>query len=72
MPPTISSISRASGSLMPIGNFPLVINYSDTGSLINPASFTGKIYPWDGVSTWSGTNIAPSYMTVTAANTNSG
>ena len=57
---------------MPIGNFPLVVNYSDTGSLINPASFTGKIYPWDGVSAWSGTNIAPSYMTITAANTNSG
>lgn len=29
-PPSINSISRASGSLMPIGNFPLVITYTDT------------------------------------------
>jgi hypothetical protein len=28
--PTITSTSLASGSLMPIGNFPLTIAYSDT------------------------------------------
>lgn len=28
--PTITSISLASGSLMPIGNFPLTITYNDT------------------------------------------
>ena len=36
--PTIASVSLASGSLLPIGNFPLTIGYSDTGSLINTAS----------------------------------
>lgn len=47
---------------MPIGNFPLIVTYSDTGSLINTASFTGQIYSWDGVSAWNLTNLAPSYM----------
>ena len=42
--PTITSISLASGSLMPIGNFPLIIAYSDTGSLINTATFTNEHY----------------------------
>ena len=62
--PTIISISRSSGSLMPIGNFPLIVTYSDTGSNINTASFTGKIYAWDGVSAWGATNLAPTYMTL--------
>mgnify|MGYP000897611575 CR=1 FL=1 len=62
--PTIASVSLASGSLLPIGNFPLTIGYSDTGSLINTASFTGKIYSWDGVSAWNTTNLAPSYMNI--------
>ncbi len=70
-PPTIDSISRASGSLMPIGNFPLVVTYSDTGSTINASSFTGKIFSWDGVSAWNTTNLAPSYMTLSGAATTS-
>ncbi len=70
--PVITSISRASGSLMPIGNFPLVVTYSDTGSAINTASFTGKIYSWDATgSVWNITNIAPSYMTLSGAATTS-
>jgi hypothetical protein len=69
--PVINSISRASGSLMPIGNFPLVVTYSDTGSVINAGSFTGRIYTWDGVSAWSVTNIAPTYMTLSGAATTS-
>lgn len=39
--PNISSVSLASGSLMPIGNFSITIGYNDTGSLINTTSFTG-------------------------------
>lgn len=64
MAPTITSISLASGSLLPIGNFPLTITYSDTGSLIDTTSFTGKIYSWDGVNTWNVLDLAPSYMTI--------
>ena len=56
---------------MPIGNFPLVVTYSDTGSSINTASFTGRIYAWDGVSAWGTTNLAPSYMTISGAATSS-
>ena len=70
--PVISSISHASGSLMPIGNFPLVVTYSDTGSSINTASFTGRIYSWDATgSVWNTTNLAPSYMTLSGAATTS-
>jgi hypothetical protein len=69
VPPIINSISRASGSLMPIGNFPIIIGYSDTGSLINPASFTGRIYSWDGIGAWNITNLAPTYMSLTGAPT---
>jgi hypothetical protein len=70
-PPVINSVSIASGALLPIGNFPLVVTYSDTGSAINAGSFTGKIYAWDGVSTWTATNIAPIYMTLSGAATTS-
>lgn len=71
-PPVISSVSIASGALLPIGNFPLVVTYSDTGSAINAGSFTGKIYSWDATgSVWNITNIAPSYMTLSGAATTS-
>ena len=70
-PPVISSISIASGALLPIGNFPLTITYSDTGSGINTGSFTGKIYAWDGVSAWGVTDLAPTYMTLSGAATTS-
>lgn len=32
--PNITSITHASGTLLPIGNFPLIVSYSDTGSSI--------------------------------------
>jgi hypothetical protein len=70
-PPVINSVSIASGALLPIGNFPLVVTYSDTGSAINAGSFTGKIYAWDGVSAWGVTDLAPSYMTFSGAATTS-
>jgi hypothetical protein len=70
-PPVINSVSIASGALLPIGNFPLVITYSDTGSTINTSSFTGRIYAWDGVSAWGVTDLAPSYMTLSGAATTS-
>jgi hypothetical protein len=71
IPPTILSISRASGSLMPIGNFPITIGYTDTGSLINTSSFTGRIYSWDWVSAWNTTNLAWSYMSFSGTTTTS-
>jgi hypothetical protein len=70
-PPVINSVSIASGALLPIGNFPLIVTYSDTGSAINTSSFTGKIYAWDGVSAWGVTDLAPSYMTLSGAATTS-
>jgi hypothetical protein len=71
IPPVINSVSIASGALLPIGNFPLVVTYSDTGSAINAGSFTGKIYAWDGVSAWGVTDLAPTYMTLSGAATTS-
>ncbi len=70
-PPVINTISVSSGALFPIGNFPLTVSYSDTGSTINTASFTGKIYAWDGVSAWGVTDLAPGYMTLSGAATTS-
>ncbi len=67
----ITSISITSGALLPIGNFPLTITYSDTGSTINTASFTGRIYAWDGVSAWGVSNLAPTYMTLSGVATTS-
>ena len=64
MAPTITSISLASGSLLPIGNFPITVTYNDTGSLIDATSFTGRLYSWDGVGAWNVTNIAPTYMNI--------
>jgi hypothetical protein len=46
-PPVISGSSIASGTLVPIGNFALTYNYSDTGSAIAPATATGQIYSWN-------------------------
>lgn len=70
-PPVIGSISIASGSLLPIGTFPLTTTYSDTGSAINAGSFTGKIYTWTG-GTWSVTNIAPGIMNISSSTTSTG
>ncbi|MBP9779159.1 hypothetical protein KBD33_00880 [Candidatus Gracilibacteria bacterium] len=70
--PTILSNSIASGSLLPIGNFSLTIGYSDTGSLVNASSFSGRIYSWNtGSSTWNVTNIAPTYMSISGIPTTS-
>lgn len=57
---------------MPIGNFPITIGYTDTGSLINTSSFTGRIYSWDGVGAWNTTNLAPSYMSISSVTTSTG
>jgi hypothetical protein len=46
-PPVISGSSIASGTLIPLGNFALTYNYSDTGSAIAPATATGRIYSWN-------------------------
>ena len=67
-PPNILSNSVASGTLAPIGNFPITLTYSDTGSAIDSASFTGKIYAWNATgATWFATDISSSYLTVTSA-----
>lgn len=69
-PPTITSINIASGTLIPTSNFTLTVGYSDTGSSISPSSFTGRIYAWDSTgATWSLTDIAPSYMSITGTTT---
>lgn len=71
-PPVINSTNIASGTLIPTSNFTLIVGYSDTGSAISPSSFTGRIYLWDSTgSTWSLTNIAPSYMSITGTTTTS-
>jgi hypothetical protein len=69
-PPTILSNSVASGTLAPTGAFPITLTYSDTGSAIAPATLTGRIYSWDATgATWSTTNIASSYLSITSAST---
>lgn len=69
-PPNILSNSVASGTLAPIGTFPIAVTYSDTGSAIDPSSFTGEIYVWDATgSTWLLTNIAAGYLSITSAST---
>lgn len=71
-PPNITSISVASGTLAPSGNFSITVGYSDTGSSINAGSFTGKIYAWDMTgSTWSVTDLAPLYMSLSGTATSS-
>jgi Domain of unknown function DUF11 len=67
-PPTITSVSLASGSLLPTGTFPVVYTYTDTGAGINSVTTTGALYSWN-----SGTlsyNAVPltGYMTL-AGNT---
>ncbi len=72
VPPVFSSFSIASGALLPVGNATLTIGYSDTGSAVNPASFSGKLYSWDATgSLWNTTNLAPTYMTISGATTTS-
>lgn len=63
VPPSITSNSLASGSLMPNGNFSMNIAYSDTGT-INTSSLVYTLYAWDaGTSTWASTNLASTYLT---------
>ena len=72
-PPTILSNTVASGTLAPNGTFPITITYSDTGSAIAPATLTGKIYAWDATgATWSPTNIASPYLSITSSSTSTG
>lgn len=71
-PPVINSTNIASDTLIPTSNFTLIVGYSDTGSVISPSSFTGRIYAWNSTgSTWSLTNIASSYMSITGTTTTS-
>lgn len=46
-PPTVTTVSIASGTLIPHGSFSLNYAYTDTESGINPASATGRIYAWN-------------------------
>lgn len=48
--PQILSISLASGALLPIGNFTVTTNYTDTGAGINTASVAITLERWNGVS----------------------
>jgi hypothetical protein len=69
-PPTILSNSIASGTLAPIGTFPITVTYADTGSTINTGSLSGAIYAWDATgATWDIINIASPYLSVTSAST---
>ena len=72
-PPTFLTTSVASGTLAPIGTFPLTYTYSDTGSAIVPSSFSGKIYSWNATgATWNVIDLAPVYLSVTSATTSTG
>lgn len=72
-PPVILSNSVASGTLAPYGTFPITLTYADTGSSIVAGSLTGRIYAWDATgATWSSTNIASPYLTITSASTSTG
>lgn len=71
--PVITSVSIASGALIPKWNFSLTIAYSDTGVGIAPPSFTGKIYGWDATGmTWDAVNLASDYMSVISSSTTTG
>ena len=71
-PPVITSINIASWTLIPTSNFTLTVWYSDTGSSIDVASFTGKIYSWNSTgATWDTTNMAPTYLSITWSTTSS-
>jgi len=65
IPPTITSISIASGSLLPGGNHTLSIEYNDADSGIDTASAIIQLAKWDGVSAY-GPNIAGTGMTLDA------
>lgn len=58
---------------MPIGNFPISVSYSDTGTNINTSSFSKKIYSWNtGSLSWSTTDIAPTYTSIIGSPTTDG
>jgi hypothetical protein len=69
-PPVISGSSIASGTLVPIGNFALTYNYSDTGSAIAPATATGQIYSWNSGTLSYNASSLTGYMTL-GSNTSS-
>jgi hypothetical protein len=69
-PPNITSVNIASWTLIPKWDFSIIANFSDTGSSIQPISFSGYIYAWDSTgSTWSPMNIASGYMSITGSTT---
>jgi hypothetical protein len=44
----------------------ITTTYTDTGSSIDIASFSGQIFSWNtGTSLWNTTDLAPLYMTIT-------
>lgn len=59
-PPVISSINYASGTLLPWWIHNIIINYSDTGSLINTTSDTIALYKWNWTAWWS--DISASWL----------
>ena len=61
-PPVVTSISAASGSLLPGGVHDIVIEYNDADSGINTATATMQLSKWDGISTY-GPDISGSALT---------
>lgn len=62
IPPVISSLSIASGSLLPWGNHDLIIQHNDLGSGIDTSSVSYILNKWDGVSAyWA--DISASFIT---------
>lgn len=60
IPPTITSINFASGTLLPGWNHTININYFDTGSLINTSSDVIALYKWNWSSWW--TDISATWL----------
>jgi uncharacterized delta-60 repeat protein len=68
-PPILSSISIASGMLLPIGNFSLVGAYSDTGAGIDVTTISMTVERWNGAVWW--TDIWPTYLSGSSNTTSS-
>ncbi len=69
-PPTISSSSFLSGSLLPGGNHNIVINYSDADSWVDTSTANIELYKWDGISSF-GSDISASSITTDSVSTTS-
>ncbi len=60
IPPIIDSVSIASGTLLPSGDFSFVSTYSDAGSGIDTSSIDIAIQEWSGSTWWD--DISPLYL----------